>query len=247
MDAILEVLKADQPGGHAITVSWNEYTSELFRKRAETARVVDQEQHFGLTRQLLAGDWRPPAPPGVFPEAIVAAYQSSEAAAREWPQNPPTRREKLTLGIAHRFLHPNSAKGTDLDRLRASVALAADDDFKKKRARMYRWQDDILRSGVPDAQALEEMAEYVSEYNAIVQKASTTVTAKFCFTLVPLAAAALGGPLTLGAAVGNIANLVRFWIFDRKPSIAAHDAEPAAMFHTIEQRLRWKVLEGRDS
>src|SRR5262249_23942436 len=76
LDSLLEVLRADKHHGRAITVPWNQATRDLFITRAETAKVVDEEAHYGLTRRLLAGTLRPEAPPGVVPTAVIPAYPS---------------------------------------------------------------------------------------------------------------------------------------------------------------------------
>ena len=43
LDSLLEVLRADSTNGRAITVPWTKQTRELFRRRADTATIVDHE------------------------------------------------------------------------------------------------------------------------------------------------------------------------------------------------------------
>ena len=242
LDALLEILRADKPLGHAITVPWNEYAHQLFIQRAATAKIVDDEANYGLTRRLLAGELLPEPPTGVARVAVVAAYPSAVAAEEEWvPNDEQMRRETLTIALSHQFLVPNPKVENDLELLRETVELADDAEFRVKRARMYGWLDEVIRTGITEAQALDEMAQYVDEYNAATKRAMKTVHTKFAFTLIPIAVSALAGPLGTVAAIGSVANLVRLWIFDRKPIVQAREAEAAAMFHAAHGELGWKV------
>src|ERR1039457_5172509 len=73
LDSFLKVLRTDgdEHKRHAITVDWNQYTEDLFKQRAETANIVNEEENYGLTRRLLATELLPPAPTGVIPVSIV--------------------------------------------------------------------------------------------------------------------------------------------------------------------------------
>lgn len=245
LDSVLDILgvyDADEAKGHAITVQWDHYTEDLFKRRAETAKIVDEEANYGLTRRLLATELLPEAPQGVARVAILAAYPSVAAAEEEWTAyNEQEKRESLTFALAHQFVVPDSHGKTELELLQEAVDLANDTDFQRKRAQMYRWQDDVIRTGISNKEALEEMAQYVDEYNNATTKAVGKVYIKFAFTLIPIALTALGGPLGAAAALGSIANLVRFWVFDRKPVVEAGESQPAAMLHTIHQELGWHV------
>jgi len=244
LDSMLEVLRADgdEDKRHAITVAWGQYTEDLFKQRAATAQIVDAEANYGLTRRLLATELMPPPPTGVIPVSIVAAYPSVAAVEEEWiPNEDQECRESLTIAIAHEFVVPESRGKTERELLQEAVDLADDADFKRKRARMYEWQEDVIRTGISDANALQEMAQYVDEYGKATKKAVRNVYIKFGFTLVPIALSALAGPLAPGVAAGGIANLVRFWIFDRKPVVQAGKSEAAAMFHTAQQELGWRI------
>lgn len=248
LDSILNVLRADEnsPKGHAISVPWNQYTRELFRQRAATANIVDKEANYGLTARLLAKELRPPAPEGVIPVAVLAAYPSIEMAQKEWiPNEDQKRRETLTMALAHRFLVPEPKGKTDLELLKEAVDLADDSEFRTKRALLYQWQDDAIRAGISDATALEEMAEHVDQYNVATKKAVGKVYVKFAFTLIPVGITAFAGPLAPAVAAGAIANLVRFWIFDRKPLVQAGESQAAAMFHTVREELGWRVAGSR--
>ncbi len=244
LDSILEVLRADgdESKRHAIPVPWNQYTDELFKQRAATAQIVDREANYGLTRRLLATELRPPGPAGAIPVAIVAAYPSIDAVEEEWlPTDDQERHETLSIALAHQFLVPEPQGKTEMELLREAVDLADDSEFREKRAQMYKWQDDAIRTGISCGNSLQEMAEYVEEYNAATKKAVGTVYKKFAFTLIPIGISALGGPLALAGAVGGIANLIRFWIFDRKPVVQAGQSGAAAMFHTIREELGWRT------
>jgi hypothetical protein len=89
--------------------------------------------------------------------------------------------------------------------LQEAVDLADDSEFKKKRAKMYQWQEDVFRSKISDTKALQEMAQYVDEYNELTKKAVRTVYMKFAFTLVPIGISALIGPLAPAIGFGAIA------------------------------------------
>ena len=64
LDSILAVLRTDgdEKKRHAITVDWNHYTEDLFNQRARTARILDGEANYGLSRRLLATELAPPRP-----------------------------------------------------------------------------------------------------------------------------------------------------------------------------------------
>ncbi len=231
------------PNGRAITVPWDNYTRDLFNRRAETARIVNEEANYGLTRRLLATELLPDAPQGIRRVAILAAYPSITAVQKEWiGYNERERRETLTIALVHRFVVPAPRGKSEQELLQEAVTLAKDSEFQKKRTQMYRWQDDVIRTGMSSEEALEEMAQYVDEYNVATKKAVGRVYTKFAFTLVPIALTALGGPIGTAVAAGSIANLVRFWIFDRKPVIEAAENEAAAMFHTIRKELGWALV-----
>ncbi len=240
LDSLLEILRADKPHGRAITVPWNQTTRELFNIRAETAKIVDEEAHYGLTRRLLTKELRPEAPPGVVPTVVISAYPSIIEAEKEWTENKGhEQRETLTLAVKHKFALPDPKGKTEQELLQEAVSLADDADFQRKRAKIYSWQDDVIRTGIANEDALEEMEQYVSDYEMAVKKAVGEVYTKFAFTLIPIALTALGGPIGTLAGIGSIANLVRFWIFDRKPVIKAGEAEVAAMFHDVAE-LGWR-------
>lgn len=249
LNDLLDVLHADEPQGHAVTVKWNKYTRNLFGQRVQTAKIVDEEAKYGTTARLLATELLPAAPAGIIRAAIVAAYPSVAAAQQEWVANPDQeQRETLTFALAHQFLIPDPRGKTDLDLLQEAVDLADNTEFRTKRAQMYKWQEDVIHMGISDANALEEMAQYVAEYNAATKGAVDQVHAKFAFTLFPIAITALAGlfdptvldPIAPAAGMVHIANLVRFWVFDRKPVVQAGDSQAAAMFHAAQWELGWR-------
>jgi hypothetical protein len=246
LDAILKVLKADKPEGHAVTAEWNKGTRNLFKQRIETTKIVDDEANYGMTRRLLATDLLPDAPEsGITRVAMVAAYPSVAAAQKEWIENTEqARRETLTLALAHQLEVPKPKGKTYLELLEEAVGVANDAEFRDKRAQMYQWQETAIRDGIPNENALEEMAQYVHEYNTATKKAERDVYKKFAFTLIPVLVTALAGPIAPAVGVGAIANLVRFWIFDRKPVVEAGDSQAAAMFHTAQQELGWRLAFG---
>lgn len=240
LDSLLEVLRADEPDGRAITVPWNEASKALFETRALTSHTVNEEVHYRLTRRLLANELRPHAPLGVVPTVVVPAYPSISEAEKEWIEAPvEAKRETLILAVKHRFVLPDAKGKTDSELLQEAVGLADDGDFQRKRAKLYGWQDDVIRTGIATDDALVEMEQYVCEYDATVKKATRDVYTKFAFTLIPIALSALKGPIGALSGLGSIAGLVKFWIFDRKPAINSGCGEVAAMFHDIAE-LGWR-------
>ena len=247
LDKLLEVLRVDDKDENkqrAKTVAWTEFTRNLFSKRAETAHIVDQEKNYGLTRRLLTTELRPAAPVGVIPISVVTAYPSEVEAQNDWVQNESTEpAATLTVAISNRFLVPQPEGKSNLELLKEAVGLTDDADFRKKRQKLYDWQEDVIKRGISNEKALEEMAEYVEEYNQATEKAVNKVYVKFAFTLVPIAITALAGPLAPAVGAGAIANLIRFWVFDRKPVVDAGKSEAAAMFHTVNEELGWRTAD----
>lgn len=241
LDVVLDLLGADKPDGRAVTVAWNKWTRELFNERATAAKIVNEEANLGLTKRLLAADLLPPAPPGVIRIAVVAAYNSAAEAAAEWVENEEnTKRNTLTLALSHRFIVPEPRGRSDLQLLRDSLQLAKDPTYAGKRAQLYGWIDDVIEKGIETPAALDEMAQYLVEYEKAVKAAEGAVYTKFGFTLVPVALAALAGPIAPLVGAGLIANLIRFWIYDRKPVVQAGVNQPAAMFHANYEQLAWR-------
>jgi hypothetical protein len=175
---------------------------------------------------------------------VVTAYPSEVEAQNDWLQNELAKpAATLTIAIANRFLVPQPEGKSNLQLLKEAVGLTDDADFRKKRQKLYDWQEDVIKRGISNEKALEEMAEYVNDYNQATEKAVNKVYVKFAFTLVPIAITALAGPLAPVAGVGAIANLIRFWIFDRKPVVDAGKSEAAAMFHTVNEELGWRTAD----
>ncbi len=244
LKSLLKVLRVegDEFKRPAIAVPWDDHTRDLFRRRAETAEILDKEANYGLTRRLLATELAPPEPVGVTRVSIVAAYGSISDTQKDWIANDDQeRRETVTIALANKFLVPSFEGKSAVELLQEAVDLADDSEFKKKRAKMYQWQEDVFRAKISDTKALQEMAQYVDEYNELTKKAVRTVYMKFAFTLVPIAISALSGPLAPAIGFGAIANLIRFWIYDRKPVIQADKCEAAAMFHTVHKELGWRT------
>ncbi len=245
LDQMLGVLRADadEKSRRAITVPWNDFTEDLFSKRTATAGVLDAEANLQWTRRLLATDLKPLPIPGSGPVEVLAAYRSLGDLQEDWLENDRAhQREVVTAAIAYTFCVPQPAGKSDVEVLRQAVGLADDSEFQRKRARIYKWRDEVIQRGITRAEAVEEMADYINEYNEATKKAFKEVYTKFAFTLIPVSLAAFAGPLAPAAAAGAIANLVRFWMFDRKPNVKAGESEVAAMLHTVQQELGWRPL-----
>jgi len=241
LDSFLNILKVDQPDGHALAIPWTEETEQHFEERYESARLVDRDaERFWFSAVLGTLELMPGAPPGTFPISVMVAYPGADAAAKDWRPNDQASRVSLTLALAHAIAVPAPLGKSDEELLREAAALADDAGFQAKRAALYEWQDETIRNGVPNGMALEQMSDLLGDYNAQVTRAVGQVYWKFAFTLAPIALTVLGGPLGVAAGVGAGINLVKFWVYDRKPAAPTGKPVAAAMFHQIGQDLGWE-------
>jgi len=249
LDRDLDIL-----GDVAIRVPWDQYKRETFKTRFAAAKTAAFDANnlaeakktdldpMYVTRMLLAQDFPPEMPKGVFAWPI-AAYPSCaeyhEDLAREGTNE---RRERLAIVLTHRFLIPEDPGKSDDEMLKTAVELAGRDDFKEKRAKFHQWQEDIIENGIPDAKAVEEMEDYVKRFEDVAKKAKAEVIWKYAFMAVPVAVsvatAGLGAPLVI-AGVGGLISVAAFARFDRKPKIDAGDCEAAAMIHDVQKEFKW--------
>jgi hypothetical protein len=248
LDRNLDIL-----GKTAIRVPWDEPKREAFKTRFASARAVAfdadnlEQARFTnvdplyMTRMLLAQDFLPEMPKGVMAWPI-AAYSSCmdyrEDIAR---QTPAERKEDLAMVLTHRFFVPEEPGKSDEEMLRKAVQLAERDDFQEKRAKFHEWQEEIIRDGIPDAKAVEEMEEYLQHFYAIAKKAKANVYWRWAFMAIPAliatATAGLGVPLVAAGATGLI-SVAAFAKFDSMPKIEACRYDNAAMIHDVERTFR---------
>ncbi|KAF5433497.1 hypothetical protein C5S39_01560, partial [Candidatus Methanophagaceae archaeon] len=231
---------------------WNEHNQDLFRIRYKEASSVAfdtkniaeaQAKNIDagyLTRLVLQQDSLPQLPTGVSKVRAVAAYPSLTHFKHDFTLDvKQTRREKLALLLAHEFIQPKRSGRSDLRLLEETIELSNTSEFADIRRKFNEWQEDIIEQGITDEKAIEEMAEYISKYKAIMKKGMGKVYKKYAFIVVPIAASLPFLPLSLGVAASGIISLASFYFFDREPNIYAGDSEPAAMFYTVQKQFGW--------
>jgi hypothetical protein len=242
-------------GDRVIRIPWDQAKREVFTTKFAAAKAAafatnnlaeakkSNSDPMYVTRMLLAQDFLPPMPEGVYAWPI-AAYPSCSDYREDLARNPAVeRQERLAMVLTHRFLVPESPGSTDQEMLKKAVGFAKRDDFQEKRLKFYRWQEDIIEKGIPDEKAVEEMEQHLKNFEDIARKAKMDVYWKFAFMAVPvaisIATAGLGAPLIVAGASGLI-SVAAFVKFDRKPSIDGGDCEAAAMIHDVQERFEWK-------
>jgi hypothetical protein len=173
----------------------------------------------------------------------VAAYPSESAYKKDYTVNIQKQREEtLGLALSHKFLIPKASGKSDSDFLKKAVKLASRDDFREKRAQLYRWQEQIIENDISDEKAIEEMEQHLKQYNDVVQRAEQDVYWKFAFTMISIGLTMAGASLiTPLIAAGALVSVVKFVKFDRRPVIRAGECAAAAMFYDIRKNL---LLEG---
>jgi hypothetical protein len=253
LDGTLELL-----GDSAIHVAWDKNVQEAFKTQYRTALAVDndadmfvrevkEELPYELTKSLLSTTFLPDLPKGVSKVWAMAAYTSCKGYEEDIQnerdlrgQSTQEQKEHLAMVLSHRFFIPHDPKKSDQQLLKDAIKLSKQDDFKEKRANFYKWQDDIIEQGITDKKAIEEMEQYLGQYNEIVKKASNEVRLKFGFLLLKLA---LGMP---GILIGNVEpvvsgliDVVNYFKFEKKLSIDAGDYQFAAMIHDVQKKLHW--------
>lgn len=251
----LNILKIKTPldDGLALTVPWDKSKRDRFSNKMSTASALATQQRnpdagyymdpFAMTRQLIKNEFLPAEPKDVSKVWALAAYGSAEEFNKAAEaSDPDKRRDRLAALISHRFLTP-AKNDPKHELLKKAVDLATSDTFRKKRAALYEWQEDIIEENVRDEKAINEMEKKLADYNTAIENSFDTVNEKFVFTLIPIGLGAAGAllsgaalPLVLVAA-GGLVQLARFWRFDSKPKIDAGDADAAAMIHDARKAL----------
>jgi hypothetical protein len=248
LDAKLDVLPEDM----VIRTPWNEFAQERYKSRVAVAKDVSFDgdhivaeqpsvDALHMTRMILAQECRPKLPKGVTKVWAFAAYPSLMAYQKDQAEaTKAERQEILAMVLRHRFLVPESEGKSDDELLAQAVALARRDDFKERRAKFHRWQEDIIEQEIAPAEAVAEMEELMQQFEAIAKKARIDTYWKFAFMAIPaaigLATAGAGMPLVVAGASGLV-SIAAFARFDRKPRIDAGDCDAAAMVHDVLQHF----------
>jgi hypothetical protein len=240
-DPDLQAKRLEQLGSLAIQKPWDAYRRQAFRERFAELKSLqsdaDQIDAFGLTRHLLAQEQQIALPAGVSHVEVLAAYNSEHGIRQDFSVE--NAKENVALQaylVSRKLAFPDLANPDDSVDL--ALRLSAEEEFRKKRAKLYDWQDYIVAKGYTPKQAVEYMAQLTDEYNGLVAKAHKEVYYRFAFLIggvaLGLIGAGLGQPMAAGPA---ILALIEFGTLDKKPVIEAGAARPMALFHDIKTRL----------
>ena len=246
LDERLETL-----GELAISVRWDEtFQTEFSARMREVKEVADDATTeaqeaipYQMTRRILVRS-RPPLPKGVSHADAVAAYQSEADFKEDFLfKEKESKEAQLGLLLGQKIAVPEVEADDNTVLLRA-IDLAISEDFKRKRRKLYAWQEDILEKRILPARAIDDIDILIKEYNECVKKAANKVKINLAFTLAAatlgIAGLVLGNPLAGGAAFLAI---TKFVALDRKPNVVVDDEyKPAAMFHDIKNTLGWDIV-----
>ena len=179
-----------------VRVPWNQWAKDRFDARMQVARAASFDAKnlllerdsgpdaFHMTRMILAQDYRPKLPKGVAKVWAIAAYPSVSAYDEDQISTTNVQREKLSMVLTYQFLVPEDRGKSDDEMLLEVVELSKRDDFREKRKNFHRWQESIIEEEIAPEKAVEELEEYLRQYNEIVMKATKETWWKFGF-LVP--------------------------------------------------------------
>lgn len=248
LDAKLDVLPEDM----LIRVPWDQYAEQRYKSRVAAASDVNFDgghlvaerckvDAFHMTRMILAQDCLPNLPKGVAKVWALAAYPSLLTYQADQPvASDAARQEALAMVLSHRFLVPEDESKSDNELLVQAIELARRDDFREKRAKFHRWQEDVIEQEIAPADAVAEMEELLKQFEAVTRSAQIKTYVKFAFMAIPaaigLATAGAGIPIVIAGATGLI-SVASFACFDRKPNINAGDCDAAAMIHDVQQHF----------
>jgi hypothetical protein len=247
-------------GELAEAVPWNEWKRGRFHEELSALRARDmledvkrdvKDMHdeveralpYQITRRILKQGAGRTSSSGVEP-VVVAAYRSWADIRADYLLDPvvaTSSEAELALLVGRRFALPTGDQDCE-GVLRDAIALAKEDEFRKKRRALFDWEDAVFSGRLPlkPEEALEELTAKSEEYNQQVARAGRKVWYKFAFTIGGAALGTAGflitgNPLSLGSAT---LSLIQFATLDRKPVIQAGTSAPAAMLHDIHKLLR---------
>lgn len=179
-------------------------------------------------------------PDGVTKVDVVCSYRSEQELQAEFlfdsGNSGTENKSHLALLFGHLLAVPKSANlSKTLDK---AIELSQDSDFKEKRRRLYRWQNETLNTGYEPQNAIREMEQLINEYNSVVKKSFKNVFYKGAFTLGGLALSLAGSSLgNRFATASGVLTVVRFAFLDGRPTVNAGETAPAAMFHDISAKF----------
>ncbi|HLW69271.1 MAG TPA: hypothetical protein VKS22_01475 [Candidatus Binataceae bacterium] len=194
------------------------------------------------TKEFIKNEFLPPLPFGVSKAWTVAAYGSGDGYLQEAATADPDRHRGLAGVIAYHFLTP-AESDPEHELLKRAVDLVAKDDFRRKRAAFYAFQEDVIQNDISDNKAIEELQVLLKDYNEATRKAFISTVARYVFLMIPMALAMVG-VLIPGKAAGLVlvgtggpVEFTKFRLFERKPSIEAGELDAAAMIHDARKKL----------
>ncbi len=266
----LEILTETNPN-LVRTVPWDLRKNENFKSRFQratgvayephnltttreslTTREVDPDQpEFHATRLVLEDYARDPETRSDIPNSVwvdpMAAYPSYDTFAKDVTVR--VNRKKLTSAdtrlaglFGWEFVVPEEPKMSDLELLGVAAKLASDASFREKRRAFHDWRRRVIKEGITENTALEEMKTLVDEYKDVVRKSGLRTRILNGFTIAGIAASIAGSfavPAVglVGAFLGVGRLGVEKWMPDSEPST---DQRAAAMFHDARKKFGWR-------
>jgi len=151
---------------------------------------------------------------------------------------------QMLVVMGREFLAPDHSEyKSDADLLKASVELADDREFRRKRSSYWRWQREFLTDGITDQAAIKDAAEEMGDLLADElrtvrrQRIKTLTLFAFCVSSAAISlAAAPFTPLALGAAFLSVGQ------FSAERLLTAHEKDvpsPTALFFDARKQLGW--------
>jgi hypothetical protein len=247
------------------TVPWDLQKNENFQSRFQVATGVAYDAHnlvttrevdpdrpaFHVTRMILEDYARDPENRRDIPANVwvdpMAAYPSyntfaEDVSIRVNPKKPTSTDSCLAGVFGWEFVVPEDPKLSDIELLRVAAELASDSSFRDKRRAFHDWRRRVIKEGITQKAALEEMSTLVQEYNDVVRKARVRTTILNGFTVAGVAVSiAASFAVPVAGLVGAFLAAGRFgaekWMPGSEPS---SDQKAAAMFHDARKQFGWR-------
>jgi hypothetical protein len=225
------------PWSLAYRGEWRAARDAIREDVADMEREERENLGYMLTRRVLAQGVRRSVSSLVD---VVAAYPSRAALEADHFLGKAEDAAAACVALKYEFLTPASERDPE-GVLRDAVALAKDATFRERRQEFYHWQGEYLAgtTGLSPEQAVEAMHEMAQKYSDAVKSAHTKFVKKTAFVVASAALSVTGALISMNPLplVGTALSLVQFLTLDRKPTISAGRAAPAAMFHDAAEIL----------
>jgi hypothetical protein len=235
-------------------VEWNQRRRAEWRSRHDASSGAASEVGWamaGTRTELTQG-----LPRYVRAVESVTAYSSVEEVERELGVQIGGHATAMPAGtlcaaIGWEFLAPRDPgpQRSDADQLRAAVEIAADRDFRRRRADLMRWEREFIADSVTDREAiraaLTELTELVHEQRSAAKATRREMRVRYGFRLSPIPVGLTGAlliapPVGIAFAAGGaflaLGSAAVDWRYSRnepeKPS-------PAAFVHSVHRHFGW--------